>query len=125
MRLLNVVLLMLVAAFAWAEADQPPIPDDQAVLNFESRLGTVTFNHALHAQLRANDCETCHHTHEAGEPFQPCSNCHTDKTTTVEGVEVPKDSKAMHLRCKGCHEYTVKELHQPGGPTKCKLCHIK
>jgi hypothetical protein len=125
MRSLIAVIFALIAGSVWAEATEQQIPDEHAVIPFESRLGTVTFNHALHAQLRVTDCETCHHTHQAGEPFQACGNCHMDKDTTVQGVEVPKDSKAMHLRCKGCHEYTVKELHQPGGPTKCKLCHIK
>jgi len=103
------------------------IPDDKAVVQFDTKLGVVTFNHTLHASLRTNECESCHHTHEEGKPFQPCSDCHKKKTTKVEGmsVVVPKNSKAYHLKCKGCHDYTMKELEKPAGPTKCKLCHIK
>ena len=103
------------------------IPDEKAVIQFDTKLGVVTFNHTLHASLRTNECESCHHTHEEGKPFQPCSDCHKKKNTTVEGmsVVVPKNSKAYHLKCKGCHDYTMKELEKPAGPTKCKLCHIK
>ncbi len=103
------------------------IPEDKAVLQFETRTGVITFQHALHATLRTSQCETCHHTHEAGQPFKPCSDCHKPNETPVAGFSVvpPKTSKAYHLKCKGCHEYTIKELEKPAGPTKCKLCHIK
>jgi hypothetical protein len=104
------------------------IPDDKAVLQFQAKIGLVTFNHFLHATLRTNECESCHHTHEPGAPFQPCSDCHKKKKKTpVVGFSVvaPKSSKAYHLKCKGCHEYTIKELEKPAGPTKCKLCHVK
>jgi hypothetical protein len=45
----------------------------------------------------------------------------------VEGFSVmaPKTKDAFHDKCKGCHQYTMKELKQPAGPTKCKLCHVK
>lgn len=124
MRYLTPLVLGLLALVVNA-ADM--IPDDKAVVQFESKLGVVTFNHSLHATLRTNQCETCHHTHEAGKPFQPCSDCHKQKETPIEGFSVapPKTSKAYHVRCRGCHEYTMKELEQPAGPTKCKLCHIK
>jgi len=103
------------------------IPDDKAVVQFQAKNGVVTFNHSLHATLRTNECETCHHTHEPGTPFKPCSDCHKKKDTPVPGFSVvaPKNSKAYHLKCKGCHDYTMKELAKPAGPTKCKLCHIK
>mgnify|MGYP001821109971 CR=1 FL=1 len=103
------------------------IPDDQAVLIFESKLGVVTFNHALHATVRGIECQSCHHTHQEGEPIKPCGECHKKKKSEVAGFSVlaPKESKAYHNKCKGCHKYTLEELHQPAGPTKSKLCHIK
>lgn len=120
-------LFVALFAFPLLSTAAEIIPDDKAVLQYQTRTGVITFNHALHATLRTNECETCHHTHETGQPFQPCSDCHKKKETPVAGFSVvpPKASKAYHLKCKGCHEYTIKELHKPGGPTKCKLCHIK
>ena len=103
------------------------IPDDKAVITFESKKGVVTFNHSLHATVRSIECASCHHTHQAGEKIKPCSECHKKKETAVAGFSVlaPKNSKAYHDKCKGCHKYTLEELAKPAGPTKCKLCHIK
>ena len=103
------------------------IPEDKAVIRFETKTGTVTFFHTLHASLRVTQCESCHHTHEAGQAIKPCSDCHKKKKAKIEGFSViaPKNSKAYHTRCKGCHKYTMEELEKPAGPTKCKLCHIK
>jgi len=118
------LILLLVPVMA---AAAPAIPDDKAVITFENKKGVVTFNHALHATVRVLQCESCHHTHKEGEPIKACSECHKKTDTQIEGFTVlaPKNSKAYHTRCKGCHEYTLEELHQPAGPTKCKLCHIK
>jgi hypothetical protein len=104
------------------------IPEDKIVIQFKGKRGVVTFNHHLHATLRVTECGSCHHTHEAGAPFQPCADCHKKKKKTkVPGFSVvaPKTSKAYHIKCKGCHKYTLEELEKPAGPTKCKLCHIK
>jgi hypothetical protein len=120
-------LLLILSAIPLIAGAAETIPDDKTVIQFETKTGLITFNHALHATLRTGECETCHHTHEAGQPFQPCVDCHKGKASPVAGFSVvpPKTSKAYHLKCKGCHEYTIKELEKPGGPTKCKLCHIK
>jgi hypothetical protein len=117
-------LLMLPVALHAAEV----IPDDKAVIQFQTKAGLVTFNHTLHASLRVTSCESCHHTHEEGQPIKACSDCHKKKEKTkIEGFSVvaPKNSKAYHTKCKGCHKYTMEELEKPAGPTKCKLCHIK
>ena len=118
------LLLVPVIAVALEAAD---IPDDKAVIIFETKKGVVTFNHTLHATLRVTQCGSCHHTYEEGQVIKPCSDCHKKKKTKVEGFSViaPKNSKAYHKRCKGCHKYTMEELEKPAGPTKCKLCHIK
>ena len=104
------------------------IPDDKAVIQFQTKTGVVTFNHTLHASLRVTSCASCHHTHEEGQPIKACSDCHKKKEKAkIEGFSVvaPKTSKAYHTKCKGCHKYTMEELEKPAGPTKCKLCHIK
>jgi hypothetical protein len=105
----------------------PEIPDDKAVLTFETKLGTVTFNHSLHATVRGIECQSCHHTIKAGETIKPCTDCHKETSSKVEGFSVmaPKNKDAFHNKCKGCHNYTMKELKQSAGPTKCKLCHVK
>lgn len=103
------------------------IPDDKAVITFETKIGVVTFNHALHATVRSIECASCHHTYTEGEPIKRCTECHKKKAAQVEGFSVlaPKNKKAFHNKCKGCHKYTLEELEKPAGPTKCKLCHIK
>ncbi|MDJ0739958.1 MAG: cytochrome c3 family protein [Gammaproteobacteria bacterium] len=103
------------------------IPEDKMVITFKNKKGVVTFNHGLHATVRSIECVSCHHTHERGEPIKRCSDCHKKKASKVSGFSVvaPKNSKAYHTKCKGCHKYTLEELQKPAGPTKCKLCHIK
>ena len=103
------------------------IPAGKEVITFESKKGTVTFQHSLHATVRGIECNSCHHTHEGNEPVKKCSECHKKKKSKVPGFSVmaPKTSKAYHNKCKGCHKYTLEELEKPAGPTKCKLCHIK
>jgi len=125
MRLLSFLLLLLMLPLGVSAAQT--IPDDKAVITFESKKGTVTFQHALHGTVRGIECTSCHHTLQEGEQVKKCSECHKKKKTQIEGFSVlaPKNSKAYHDRCKGCHKYTMEELHQPAGPTKCKLCHIK
>jgi len=126
MRLFQLILtsVFLLTPF-WASAAE--IPQDKAVLSFESKLGTVTFNHELHATVRGIECQSCHHTYKEGETIKLCSDCHKKSESPVEGFSVmaPTNKDAYHDKCKGCHKYTVKELKQPAGPTKCKLCHVK
>jgi hypothetical protein len=127
MRLLLLVLTSLILLTPlWASAS-PEIPDDKAVITFDTKMGTVTFNHKLHATVRGIECQSCHHTLKEGEPVKPCSDCHKKSKSKVEGFSVmaPKTKDAFHDKCKGCHQYTMKELKQPAGPTKCKLCHVK
>ena len=98
------------------------IPEDKAVIQFETKIGIVTFAHQMHAGLSITECKTCHHKAEPGDTVvKPCHECHQHKST-----EPPKASKAFHKRCTGCHEYTVAG-GQNAGPLKkkCKLCHIK
>ncbi len=103
-------------------AEEPVIPSDKEVIQFETKLGTVTFLHKMHADLTVTECTTCHHTLEAGdERVKPCHECHGDKD-----AEAPKVKTVFHSTCAGCHEYTVAHGGEAGPqPKKCKLCHVK
>jgi len=127
MRNNGLVLLAIMLTIPLLAGAVETIPDDKAVITYQNKKGVVTFNHLLHGTVRGIECESCHHTHEAGEPIKPCAECHKKKAAKVAGFSViaPKKSKAYHNKCKGCHKYTLEELHEPAGPTKCKLCHIK
>jgi hypothetical protein len=104
-------------------AAEPAIPQDKAVIQFDTKLGTVTFQHQMHAGLKITECKTCHHKMEPGDTaVKPCHECHQHK---AEG-EAAKTKDAFHARCIGCHEYTVESGGQAGPvKKKCKLCHIK
>jgi len=107
------------------------IPADKAVITFTGKLGTVTFEHAKHAGLvdvggvSKVECSTCHHKTEAGKTPGHCEECHTKKAG--EKMEnAPNIKDAYHLRCRGCHKYTMEEMGKEAGPDKkCKLCHVK
>lgn len=120
---LNVLIIMVLTLFVNnVMAAEVAIPADKEVIQFETRIGVVTFAHKKHADLSITQCTTCHHKSEPGDTvIKPCHQCHDKKD-----AEAPKASKAFHTRCTGCHEYTVAG-GQHAGPLKkkCKLCHIK
>ena len=100
------------------------IPDDKAVILFDTKLGIVTFAHQKHAELSITECTLCHHKIQPEDTaVKPCHDCHKHDAKTKD---VLKTSKAFHTRCIGCHEYTAAG-GQNAGPLKkkCKLCHVK
>lgn len=100
------------------------IPEDKAVIQFQTKLGIVTFAHQKHSGLSIAECTTCHHKIQPEDTVvKPCHECHKHDAKTKD---VLKTSKAFHTRCIGCHEYTAAG-GQNAGPLKkkCKLCHIK
>lgn len=116
----RLVFIMLLSATAGIQAGIPEIPADKAVIEFPSKLGTVSFAHKAHAGLKNVTCRTCHHTYpDQTQSIQDCHDCHGP-----EAKDAPKAKEAFHLRCRGCHEYTV-EAGDKAGPLKCKLCHLK
>ena len=121
MRALIMILTVLACCAGSAQAAEPVIPADKAVIQFDTRLGVVTFNHQMHAGLSFAECTSCHHTLKPGEKVKTCHECHDDKSP-----DAPKARKAFHTRCTGCHEYTAAK-GEPAGPLekKCKLCHVK
>jgi hypothetical protein len=108
--------------FSNVMANELTIPEDKTVIQFDTKLGVVTFAHKMHADLSIAECTTCHHKSQPTDTvIKPCHECHDHKST-----EPSKAKTAFHNRCTGCHEYTVAG-GQNAGPLKkkCKLCHIK
>ncbi|MGD8801592.1 MAG: cytochrome c3 family protein [Gammaproteobacteria bacterium] len=121
LRIIFIALLSLL--FSNVIAGELTIPQDDAVIQFETKIGVVTFAHQMHASLSITECKTCHHKLEpADTTVKPCHECHQHK----KDGEAPKTKTAFHTRCIGCHEYTVADGGQAGPvKKKCKLCHIK
>ena len=118
---IHILLTVLAMCVGAAQANEATIPDDKAVIPFETKLGIVTFQHSMHAGLSTTECSTCHHTWEGSGPVKACHECHAKKD-----AEAPAAKKAFHTRCIGCHEYTVAEGMEAGPlKKKCKLCQIK
>lgn len=118
----NFIITLFVLCVGNVTAQELTIPQDKEVIEFEGRIGNVTFAHKKHAELSITQCTTCHHKHlPADTVVKPCHECHLHKSG-----KVPKTKKAFHARCIGCHEYTVAG-GQPAGPVKkrCLLCHVK
>jgi hypothetical protein len=120
---------MMALAFAVAVltvlAIAAEVPEGTEVLKLESKIGTVTFEHAVHAGL--TDCTTCHHTWEGEGDPQKCSSCHGAKETEEGG---PKLMDAAHKTCGDCHK-DKQEAGEKSGPLtdmksrQCKDCHVK
>jgi hypothetical protein len=95
---IKILIITLLALFGSnVIAEELTIPEEKDVIQFETRIGIVTFL------------------------VKPCHECHQHKS------KVPSKTKtAFHDRCTGCHEYTVAG-GQHAGPLKkkCKLCHVK
>jgi hypothetical protein len=122
----RIVVAVLVAFVATMLVLAAQVPEGTEVLTFEHKLGNVTFQHAMHAGLEGVECQTCHHTSEAGETPEKCSACHLSKPP--EGEEAPKLFKAVHDQCWGCHQEKV-DAGMDSGPLKgaknCKECHVR
>jgi len=117
---LVIVVLSLIACNVMA--GELTIPEDKAVIQFENKLGTVTFAHQKHADLTSTQCTTCHHSLLPEDTaIQPCHVCHLHDSKTL-----PKAKTVFHKRCTGCHEYTAAGGENAGPlKKKCRLCHIK
>ena len=106
------------------------IPADKNIIVFPGKLGDVTFNHKLHSGLEnvggveKVECSTCHHTYEGDGVPGACGECHA-RNKDDAAADVPVRKEVFHYRCRGCHQYTVKEGKHAGPDKKCKLCHVK
>lgn len=120
LNLFSVILLCLITSNVIS--GELTIPEDKAVIEFETKLGMITFAHKKHAELSITQCSTCHHKLQATDTVvKACHECHQHESTDPDKTKV-----AFHTRCTGCHEEIVAS-GQSAGPLqkKCKLCHIR
>jgi hypothetical protein len=123
MRINFIIFILTTLLSSNLHAGEPTIPADKSVIQFETKLGIVTFAHEKHAGLSITQCSTCHHKMQPSDTIvKACHDCHKHKSEEAS----PKTKTAFHTRCTGCHEYTVAS-GQHAGPLKkkCRLCHIK
>jgi hypothetical protein len=122
--LIVMAILALIAAAAAVAGAQ--IPADKEVLEFEHKLGNVTFEHAKHAGYEGVTCVTCHHKTEGDAMPQACVECHPKKVE--KGSEDLKLQDAVHNQWWSCHQEKI-DAGLKGGPVKgaknCKQCHIR
>jgi len=93
-------------------------------------MGGVKFDHAAHAKLSGDKCETCHHASKPEKPAkaaqEKCQSCHT-KTATAPMKTYAKiafhDSAAKAGTCINCHAKEVAAGKK--APLKCVECHKK
>ena len=130
MRVRDFIVAVLLLTVSNAMAEGLVIPEDKMVIKFPGKLGDVTFTHQMHAALSITECNTCHHKMEPTDTVvKPCHECHKHKGTDIKKAkpdEPAKTKDVFHVRCIGCHEYTVAGGNRAGPiKKKCKLCHIK
>ncbi len=93
-------------------------------------MGGVKFDHAAHAKLIGDKCDTCHHASKpekaATAKQERCQKCHTKavqapmKTTTRPAFH---DAMAKKGTCVDCHNKEVAAGKKV--PIKCAECHKK
>ncbi len=124
-----VILSMLLLAGSFPVSGSE-IPADKSVIVFHTKIGDVTFQHAMHAHLEnvggveKVGCSICHHTEQGEGPVKVCSDCHVRNKKNAP-ADMPDLKKAFHYRCRSCHQYTMEHGKKAGPAKKCKLCHVK
>jgi sRNA-binding protein len=112
-----------------ALSPETPQPQDVVVLT-GAPLGSVTFEHKLHAERAANRCDACHHASRPEKPAtaaqQACTACHTKaavapmKTKRQAAFHNPTASAGT---CIDCHR--TQNAAGKAAPVKCADCHKK
>ena len=117
------VIMLAVKAFQQAE------PKDTIILK-GSPLGGVRFEHKLHAEPRAVECETCHHLSRpekaASAPQESCSNCHTKPAKAPMKTAIRAAFHSLRAdagTCIDCHK--AENTKGKNAPVKCMDCHKK
>lgn len=98
----------LSAGLVLAEAQKDP----PASLAFETKMGTVTFDHAKHAERVKKDCKSCHD-----------SLFKQDKTAPLGYKDaMHKKAEAAKTSCAACHNAGGAAFETKGN---CAKCHAK
>jgi len=119
-------------------------PETATLDTLTNLFEAVSFNHAMHVDVAANDCSVCHH-HTTGTKVtdERCARCHKNSGETssvacrdchpadpfsaehlqkiadaplLYHIDQPGLKGAYHRKCLGCH----KEM---GAPSECEACH--
>jgi c(7)-type cytochrome triheme protein len=106
-------LFALIFVLAWvtltpSQAQEKKPPDS---LQFESKMGNVTFDHAKHIERVKNDCTTCH------EKLFPQSKAPLNYKEKMHQV-----AEANKTSCGSCHHAGGAAFAAKG---KCSTCHVK
>ncbi len=94
-------------------------PDVVMIGELANLYDPVPFSHSLHATMSdmIGGCENCHHYGVAGEPIQPCKECH-DPAKSPVNLTMPSLKGAYHRQCMNCH---LDWSHEKA----CNFCHHK
>ncbi len=104
-----VIVMVLGAAgtmFAEEKKAEPPKP-----ITFETKMGTVTFDHAKHLAAVGGDCKTCH------PAIFPES-----KADVGYKAAMHKTAETEKKSCGACHHAGGKAFESKGN---CQRCHVK
>jgi c(7)-type cytochrome triheme protein len=107
------VLFALIFVLAWvtlipSHAQEKKPPEN---LEFESKMGTVTFDHAKHSERVKGNCATCH------EKLFPQSKAPLNYKEKMHQV-----AEANKTSCGSCHHEGGAAFAAKG---KCNTCHVK
>ena len=111
-----------------ASAEPKKVLSQDVFMLRDSPLGVVKFEHKLHQERAANECEMCHHASRPEKPpravQQSCFDCHTKplqpgmKTGRQGAFHSPT---AQSGTCIDCHK--MQNAQGKKAPTKCMECH--
>jgi sRNA-binding protein len=120
-----VLALALLVGPAVANAQTPPT----TVILKGNPMGGVKFDHAAHAKLVGDKCDTCHHASKpekaAKAKQEKCQSCHTKEATAPMKTTAKlafHDATATKGTCIDCH---VKESAKKVPTAGCLGCHKK
>jgi len=120
-----VLALALLVGPAVANAQTPPT----TVILKGNPMGGVKFDHAAHAKLVGDKCDTCHHASKpekaAKAKQEKCQSCHTKEATAPMKTTAKMafhDAAAKKGVCIDCH---VKESAKKVPAAGCLGCHKK
>ncbi len=129
-RFIAAFAIVTIWAFGVGIAGQAQVKSPGVVILKGNPMGGVKFDHAAHAKLTGDKCDTCHHASKPEKPSkvaqENCQNCHT-KTVAAPMKTTARlafhDNLAKKGTCINCH---VKEAAAGKKvPLKCADCHKK
>jgi hypothetical protein len=129
-QVLAVLAIVTICIFGSAAVVQAQGKAPGTVILKGNPMGGVKFNHAAHAKLAGDKCETCHHAAKPGKAAkaaqEKCQNCHTKAVSSP--MKTPTklifhDGLAKKGICIDCHAKETAAKKKV--PIKCADCHKK